>query len=355
MWPTTKFTEITKTILPIIQAPMAGGATTPELIAAVSNAGGLGSLGAGYMQPDDIRAAIKRVRQLTDKPFSVNLFVPEKYHATPDELQTMQSLLTLIADKLETTIAIPEPPYLPNFDEQINIVMEEKIPVVSFTFGIPDQQYLSALKHNKTLIIGTVTSVHEALLWQMHGADIIAAQGTEAGGHRGTFAHAMREGLIGLMALIPQLVDKVALPVIAAGGIMDARGIIAALALGASGVQMGTAFLTCHESGIPDGYKQFLLRTKSDNTVLTKAFSGKFARGVNNQFIELMQEHEAAILDYPIQNAFTQPLRKVAAQQNNAEFLSLYAGQAAYLCKEISATELMAELEREVKIILKMM
>lgn len=353
MWPSTKLTEIINVSLPIIQAPMSGGATTPELVAAVSNAGGLGSFGVGYMQPEDIRAAIKKTRLLTKKPFSVNLFVPEKHEALPENILAMQSILTTVTAELNIIIDIPTAPYLPSFDEQMKVIIEEKIPIVSFTFGIPDQKYLSILKRNKIIVIGTATSVHEALLWQMHGAHLIVAQGAEAGGHRGTFSHSMQDGLIGLMALIPQLVDKLSIPIIAAGGIMDARSIIAALLLGASGVQMGTAFLTSRESGIPEAYKKLLLRTKADNTILTRAFSGRYARGVNNQFIEAMQPYDSVVLDYPIQNAFTQPLRKVAAQQNNVEFLSLWAGQAAYLCKDISATDLMYELDRNVSSLLK--
>lgn len=353
MWPITAFTKLANISLPIIQAPMSGGATTPELIAAVSNAGGLGSLGAGYMQPAEIEAAIQKTRQLTDKPFSINLFVPVEHNATLLQMQAMQKILQTVAQKLHIEVDIPSPPFLPDFDAQIDVVLQTNIPIVSFTFGIPAKKHLQVLKQKNILIIGTATSIKEALLWQENGADFIAAQGAEAGGHRGTFAHSMEEGLIESTTLIPQIVNTVKVPVIAAGAIMNAQDIMKFIQLGACAVQMGTAFLACYESGIPSVYKQALLSAKKNNTVLTKAFSGKYARGLNNRFITTMLSHDNDILEYPIQNAFTQPLRKAAAQQNNADFLSMWAGQGVALCKECSAAELIVQLKNDMQKLMK--
>ena len=330
--------------IPIIQAPMAGGITTARLIAAVSNAGGLGSVGAGYMQPDELRCLIQEVRALTDKPFSVNLFVPQKHQASISQLQAMQTILAQVTKELEFQPKIPTPPYSPDFDEQLAIVLAAKVPVVSFTFGIPDKEYLAELKRQNIIIIGTATSVEEAILWQAHSADMIVVQGAEAGGHRGTFAHAMEQGLVPLMSLIPQVKQAVSVPIIAAGGLMLPLQINKAFSLGVAAVQVGTAFITTEESGASMAYQEALLQAKKDTTVLTKAYSGKYARGLANQFTERMQAYEKDILDYPIQNAFTAPIRKAAGTQNNPDFLSLFAGQGVQHCKKMTAAQLIKVL-----------
>lgn len=353
MWPTTELTKLLDIQLPIIQAPMAGGATTVELVANVSNAGGLGSLGAGYMKPEDIRKAIKKIRNLTDKPFAVNLFIPEQHQATAEQNNFMQSLLEKICRPFMPQMNTVQPPYSESFEEQMTVILEEKVPIFSFTFGIPEDKWLKKLKSSGILLIGTATTFTEAYQLQEKNIDVIVAQGVEAGGHRGTFLGKVEDALIGNFALIPQFVDQIKIPVIAAGGIMDARGIVAALMLGAVGVQMGTVFLTCSESAIHEKYKQILLATKQDNTILTRAFSGKFARGIKNKFIEKMLPHEAHILDYPIQNALTRQMRSVAAKENLTDYMSMWAGQAAYLCKEISADQLIKELNKDVITLLK--
>lgn len=341
MWQTTRMTQQLNIKLPIIQAPLAGGATTPELVAAVSNAGGLGSLAAGYLSAQYIREAIKQIRHLTDEPFAVNLFIPEPHQATKQQIETMQAIIAQTSSALNIEKTPLEAPYAQPFDEQIAVVIEEKVPVLSFTFGCLAQHYIDALHANQTCLLGTATNLAEAYLLEQCGIDMIVAQGCEAGGHRGTFIGDANDSLIGLMALLPQLVDHVKIPVIAAGGIMDARGMVAVLALGACGVQMGTAFLTCAESGIHSQYKERLLKTKGDETVLTRSFSGKMARGIKNQFITSMQSCDQAVLDYPIQNALTNVMRKAAAQQDNIDFMSLWAGQAAYLCRAVLATDLL--------------
>jgi len=343
MWKITK--------LPIIQAPMAGGATTPELVAAVANAGGLGSLGAGYMSPDEIRQAIRKIRQLTNNPFAVNLFIPEKHHATPEQIQKACDDINQSCVELNITVKPASGPYAPSFEEQINVVIEEKVPAFSFTFGIPDARWISQLQKNNTILIGTATTLAEAQLLEKHGIDIIVAQGSEAGGHRGTFLDKAENVLIDLASLVSQLVNHIKVPIVAAGGIMNGHGIAAALALGAAGVQMGTAFLTCTEAGIPDIYKQKLLSQRQDNTTLTRAFSGKLARGIRNKFINRMEKNKANILNYPIQNKLTQNMRKAAQEQDNADFMSLWAGQSVSLCRDTDAGKLIDTLANEMRII----
>lgn len=226
----------------------------------------------------------------------------------------------------------------------MEVVLGEKVPVFSFTFGVPDDKWLEAIKQSGTLIVGTATNVEEAEQLESRGVDAVCAQSSEAGGHRGTFIGEFKESLLGLSTLVPQIADKVQLPVIASGGIMDACGIAAALKLGAAAVQMGTAFLSCAEAGIHAKYKQTLLDTTKDETILTRAFSGKWARGIKNRFIDEMSEYEKLILPYPIQNVLTRALRKEAAVQNRTDFMSMWAGQGVALSKGLPVADLMAEL-----------
>lgn len=334
---------------PIIQAPMAGGATTPELVAAVSNAGGLGSLGAAYMAPTEIIQAIRKIRALTKKPFSVNLFIPGEYYAKPEKMQKACDDIQNCCGELNIKIKSVAEPYAPSFEEQIYIVLEEKVPIFSFTFGMLDSKWITEFKSNQTILIGTATTLAEAYALEKSGIDIIVAQGSEAGGHRGTFLGEAEKALTGLISLIPQFVDHVKIPVIAAGGIMDARGITASMTLGAAGVQMGTAFLSCPESGVHTKYKQALLAQKQDCTAMTRAFSGKLARGIQNKFITRMAAKKGNILDYPIQNALTRIVRKKSEADGCIDFMSLWAGQSVYLSKGVSAGELINQLATEMQ------
>ena len=312
MWNDTIVTQQLQILYPIIQAPMAGGPTTPELVAAVSNSGGLGSLGAGYMAPDKIREAIRNIRELTEKPFSVNLFIPEN----PQEDQTKIDKITEAMSPYRQELGLPKQPvvsqYAQSFEEQMVVVLEDKIPVFSFTFGILAEEWIALLKAANITIMGTATTVKEAIALEDHGIDMIVAQGSEAGAHRGTFLMDAEDSLIGTIALIPQIVDQVKIPVVAARGIMDGRGIVAALVLGAAGVQAGTVFLTCHESGAKPVHQEALLHHTEEETRLTRMFSGKLARGIKNKFMIEMQTHQASVPDYPIQNALTQDLRQAA-------------------------------------------
>lgn len=251
-----------------------------------------------------------------------------------------------------TELGIDSPPrivqYAESFAEQIQVILNEKVPIFSFTFGIPDSRTMQELKANETLVIGTATTFREALMLEQSGADMIVAQGSEAGGHRGTFAVAFEEALVGTMALVPQIVDRVNVPVIASGGIMDGRGIMASLALGASGVQMGTAFLTCTESGAHPAYKEAVLNSTEESTQITRAFSGRPARGIRNRFMADMQNGRQEIPAYPIQNVLTRDIRQEDAKQNKPEYMSLWAGQASRMSKSQSVSDLINELLAQV-------
>ncbi|WP_419887498.1 NAD(P)H-dependent flavin oxidoreductase [Neobacillus niacini] len=352
-----KMTKLLKIEYPIIQAPMAGGITTSKLVGEVSNAGGLGMIGAGYMTPTQIREQIKEIKQLTKSPFGINLFVPNEFAYTDSEVKSATQLLQPFRQHLQLHqdqhIDIPTCNQLfDTFDEQINVIIEERVPICSFTFGIPSQKVIAELKQHNILVIGTATTVEEAIEVEKSGMDIVVVQGSEAGGHRGNFIRESDVSLIGLMSLIPQVVDHVSIPVIAAGGIMDGRGLMASLCLGAMGVQMGTAFLTCIESGAHQVYKEAIIHAREDQTVLTRAFSGKWARGIKNKFIEEMEQHEDLLPDFPVQNALTQPLRKASTSQHNTDYLSLWSGQSPRLAKHQSVKMLFHTILTEAKIIL---
>jgi nitronate monooxygenase len=334
---------------PIIQAPMAGGTTTPELVAAVSNAGALGSIGAAYLNPDQIREAIAAVRQLTSRPFCVNLFVAQR-PPDPSTWDADPMLSFLAAHYAAVSLPAPGLPaaFTPDIDAQWSTVLTENVPVFSFTLGVPDPATIAAFQAGGAGVFGTATTVAEARQLAAAGVDGVIAQGSEAGAHRATFDGSFERSMIGTLALVPQVVDAVDIPVIASGGIMDGRGIVAAEALGAAGVQLGTTFLTTDEAGTSLAYRDALLRARDDETVITRAFSGRPARGIVNAFIEQMSTPNAPEpLPFPVQNALTAPMRRAAAQHNDAGRLALWAGQGVPLARPSGAAELVARLMTE--------
>jgi nitronate monooxygenase len=333
---------------PIIQAPMAGGGSTPELAAAVCEAGALGFIGAAYLTPSQIREAAAAVRSRTSRPFGINLFAPV---TPPDSSSSNSERALALLQRFHQELAI-DPPVLPTlgtdpFHEQFAAVLEAKPAVFSFTFGIPPEAALAAAKSRGIFVMGAATTVEEAVQLEHAGVDAVVAQGSEAGAHRGTFATSFEQAMVGTIALVPQVVDAVKLPIVASGGIMDGRGIAAALALGASAVQMGTAFLTSHEAGISEAHKDAILSAREDQTRITRAFSGRPARGIVNRFMREVDAERDAILPYPLQNALTRPLRNAAAKRGRSEFLSLWAGQGLRLARRLPAAELVSRLVNE--------
>ncbi|KAA6443694.1 nitronate monooxygenase [Bacillus atrophaeus] len=312
---------------PVIQAPMAGGLVTPRLASAVSREGALGSLASGYLSPQVLEKQIAEMQALTSRSFQVNVFVPES-RETPDEK---------VLEKWKTSIPLAEqaPPMTTeeqdweDFFEKIMLIIKYKVKACSFTFGMPPAATVRLLKDNGCYLIGTATSIEEAVALEERGMDMIVLQGSEAGGHRGTFLPAKGESSLGLMAFIPQAADAVNVPVIAAGGVFDRRGVKAAEILGAQGVQVGTAFLMCAESEASRIYKRELLAAQGTDTRLTSLFSGKPARGIVNEWMKQKRSEEADTLPYPIQNTLTKPMRQNAAAQQDSGHISLWAGQSA--------------------------
>lgn len=335
--------------IPVVLAPMGGGPSTPELVAAVSNAGGLGSLAAAYSNAERIQQDIAAIRKLTTRPFAVNLFSPQAQLPLNEDVQAVADFLRPYHERLG--LKAPELPQKPieDFNEQLEAVAKANPPIVSFTFGLLPVKASERLKAQGTFLMGTATTVEEARQLEKAGVDAVIAQGSEAGAHRGTFAVPAEDALVGTVALVPQVADAVRVPVIASGGIMDGRGLIAALALGASAVQMGTAFLACKEAGTNAAYREALLRGGKEATTLTRSFSGRMARGLSNEFIEKWNAAGIEHLPYPWQNAFTQPMRRAAATAKQARLLSLWAGQGLGMMRETTAAQLMKELQEEMK------
>ena len=331
--------------LPIIQGPMTGS-DTPALAAAVSSAGGLGMLGCGMRSPAAMAEAAAAVRQQTDRPFGMNLFVQAT--PTPDEA-TVQTAMERLAPLYAELGLQPQRPtqWCEDFAAQFEALLALRPAVASFTFGILDAAQVARLHAAGCLVVGTATTVAEARAWAGVGVDAVCASGTEAGGHRGTFLGDFAASQVGTLALVPQCVDAVDIPVIAAGGIMDGRGIAAAQALGAQAVQMGTAFLACPESGIGPAYRQALAQAQDTDTRLTRVFSGRPARGIVNAMMESLAAEEDRVPAYPVQNALTGALRRAAAAQGRTSHLSLWAGQGVGAARAMPAGELVAVLTDE--------
>jgi nitronate monooxygenase len=313
-WSDNAFTRRLGLRVPIIQAPMAGGLSTPALAAAVCAAGGLGSVAGAMSTPEQLRTTIADVRARTSAPFAVNLFAPLPA-PTNDRVPQWSEL---------TGVPFAGPPVPPDFSEQLAVILAEHVPVFSFTFGIPP------LPGDEMFRIGTATTVAEAVALAQAGVDAVVAQGHEAGGHRGTFLDAVDRSLIGTLALVPQIVDAVSVPVIASGGIMDGRGIAAAMALGAQAVQLGTAFLSCPEAGTSDRHRAAL----GTDTVITRVLTGRAARAVRTPLVDRLEASGQEPPDYPLPRALSPEL-------------PMLAGQAAGSARPMPAGELMEVLVAE--------
>jgi nitronate monooxygenase len=313
-WSDTPLSRLLGVRLPIVLAPMAGGPSTPRLAAAVSEAGGLGSLAGAMLPPAELRAAIRETRALTERPFAVNLFAPLPA-PSGERLAAWAELLGA---------PVPEAPAAVPFENALAVVVEERVPVFSFTFGIPPLDGVEAVT------IGTATTPAEAVALEAAGVDAVVAQGSEAGGHRGTFLAPVERSLVETAALVPQVADAVSIPVLASGGIMDGNGIAAVLALGAQGVQLGTAFLRADEAGTSEAHRRAL----GLPTTITRVMTGRHARGVQRPLIEELEASGLEPPDYPLPRlVFPDEL--------------LLAGEGGALAREAPAGRLVAALVDE--------
>ena len=344
-------TKLLNISYPIIQSPMFG-VTTPEMVAAASKVDCLGSLALADLDQDQCSELIKKTKQLTDKTFAVNIFVhkiPEITEELKEKYSKTKRFLKELALQNQIEVNLPEIDEIKvnSYHEQIDAIISENCKIVIFTFGNLDPQSIEKLKSNGTILLGTCTSVNEALILEQSGIDIICVQGIEAGGHRGSFTN---ENIpqIGGLSLLSQVRDSVKTPIIYAGGIYNARTLLAAKTLGADGSQVGSLLLASEESALKDFEKQRLRNLKEDEIILTKSFSGRYARGIKNTFIEAV-ENSDFILPYPYQNKLTGELRKASRSQKNSEFVNLWVGQSINeFCGE-TTTEILKNLIKEVE------
>jgi nitronate monooxygenase len=348
MWNDTPFTRLAGIRYPIVQGPFGGGFSTARLTAAVSNAGGLGSFGAQGQPAGRMTEIVNEIRGLTNSPFVVNLWVStDDAGAATVTREQYEAALQPIRSQLEE-LGVPAPAYpfakWPSFTDQVTALIEARPPVISFIFGIPSADIVASCKDRGIITVGVVTTPQEAIAVEQAGLDAVIASGFEAGGHRASFLRAADASLTGIFALVPQVADAVKIPVVAAGGIADARGVAAALTLGAHAAQLGTAFLACEESNAPAIHKDALIGQATSQTTLTTGFSGRLARGVRNALAELYADPSIPRLPYPVQGQLVGSLRERAIAAGRADLISLWSGQGAPLVHHRHAAALFDDL-----------
>jgi len=348
MWPNDRFIKLCGIELPIIQAPMAGSALS-DMVAAVSQAGGLGSLACALLSVEQARKELETIRRRTSRPINANFFC----HQPPRQDSAREMNWRRRLDAYYVQLQVDNGPSMPNsarapFDEKMcDLVMEFHPEVVSFHFGLPDKNLLLRVKSAGAKILSSATSVDEALWLEDQGCDAIIAQGFEAGGHRGMFLTDDVSTQVGTMALVPQVVDAVKVPVVAAGGIADPRGILAAFALGASAVQIGTAYLHCPEAQVDPLHRQALKDAKDNETAITNVFTGRPARAIVNRLMREVGPMSDGAPEFPLAAATLAPLRAKSETAGSTDFTPFWSGQAARLGRELPAAELTKQLAAE--------
>jgi len=347
-WPDRRLAELLKTEVPIIQAPMAGSDSV-ALARSVCAAGALGSLACALLSAEGVRQAVGALRDESTRPFNLNFFCHTMEAPETAEIERWRTFLRPHYERWGLDIdAVGESRLRQPFDAEMCAVLEElKPPVVSFHFGLPRQDLVERIKRYGAKILSSATSVREAKWLESRGCDAIVAQGSEAGGHRGMFLETEPATQTGLFALLPQVRDAVSVPVIAAGGIADARGVVAAFALGASGVQLGTAYLLCPEANVSPLYRKALEEAGDNRTVLTNLFSGRPARGILNRFLQEAGPIADAVPRFPYAATLVAPLRKASEQVGSFDYMQLWAGQGAGLGKPMAAEQFTRELAAE--------
>jgi nitronate monooxygenase len=353
MWNDTAFTRRFGRRYPIVQGPFGGGLSSPRLAAAVSQAGGLGSFGAQGMTPDRIRAVVADIRALTSEPFAVNLWVSTADARAEDVTRAEYAAAAAVLAPWFAELGVEAPPFSPAadpvFEDQVAALLDARPPIFSFIFGVPAPAILDRCRSLGIHTIGTATTVEEVRAIDAAGVDAIVATGLEAGGHRPSFLRSAEASLMGTFALLPQAADAVRTPIIAAGGIADARGLTAALALGAAAVQIGTAFLACEESNAHPTHRAALRAAAKQGrgTLLTRGFTGRLGRGLRNVLADALADPTLARLPYPFQGHLVAALKQAALTRERIDLAPLWSGQAVGLIRHDRAADLVSGLVRE--------
>ena len=356
MWNSTRVTEMIGIDYPIMQGPFGGNFSSVELVAAVSNAGGLGGYGAYTIGPQEIIDLDKKLKASTNKPYNINLWVSDhdtvNGRAADEQFEQVKKLFKPYFD--EAGIPLPEKPspFISRFDNQVQVILDIRPRVFSFVFGIPSAEVLEQCRKLGIITAGGATTIDEALALESAGVDIIIASGCEAGGHRPSFLGSAEQSITGTFVLVQLIKEKVRCPVIAAGGIANGRGIAAAFTLGAEGVQIGTAFLATDESGALPEHKKMLLSNGGNYTALSRAFTGRLGRGIANKITRQLAATEKQVLPFPLQGTFMSTLRTAAVDQQKWDLVFFWSGQIAPVLTHRKATTLMRSLIEETSSIL---
>ena len=357
MWYNTAVTKLFGIDYPILQGPFGGNLSSVELVAAVSNAGGLGGYGAYTMSPEEIIELNKNIRISTNKPFNLNLWVSDtdaqNGTVTDEEYERTAKLFKPYFDQAGLELPGKPAPFVSRFENQIEVILDIRPKVFSFVFGIPSADILEQCHRKGIVTAGAATTLDEAIALEEAGVDTIIASGFEAGGHRPSFLAPAEQSTIGSFVLLQLIKEKVKLPVVAAGGIANGRGVAAAFVLGADAVQVGTAFLACEESGALPVHRQMIRSEASQHTTLSRAFTGRLGRGITTTIAKDLYEKELSFLPFPLQATFMSALRKAALDQQKWNMILFWAGQIAPLAKHTKASDLMRSLIEETSIIFK--
>ena len=351
MWYNTEAAKILNIKYPILQGPFGGNLSSVKLVSSVSNLGGLGGFGAYTQSPEEIISVDRQIKAATDKPYNINLWVSDSdvpAHGLDDaQYQETVKLFKPYFDELE--IAIPEKPlpFISRFENQVEALLHQKPPVFSFVFGIPSADILEQCRKAGIVTVGAATTVDEAIALEASGVDLIVASGFEAGGHRPSFLESAEHSLTGTFVLVQLIREKVKTPVIAAGGIVDGKGVVAAMKLGADAVQIGTAFLACDESNITDEHRKALFSDQPKNTMLTRVFTGRLGRGLAGRLAHELSGKEKQLLPFPLQAHFMSSLRQAAITRKKTDLLMFWSGQVAPALKHRTVRGLMNDILAE--------
>jgi nitronate monooxygenase len=351
MWYNTKATEMLGIQYPIMQGPFGGNLSSVELVATVSNAGGLGGYGAYTLSPQEIIEVDKQIKAATNKPYNINLWVSDTDAIdgtiTDQQFEVAKQQFRPYFDELRIPLPEKPAPFKSRFENQVQVILDVKPKVFSFMFGVPSADVLEQCRRLGIKTVGAATTLDEAVFLENSGVDMIIASGFEAGGHRPSFLKSTEVSITGTFVLLQLIKEKVKAPIISAGGIANGKGVAAALALGASAAQIGTAFLATDESNALPIHRQMLFSDAAKYTTLSRAFTGRLGRGITSRIAEEMLGKENAFLPFPLQTTFMAPLRKAALEQEKWDMILFWGGQIAPILKHTKAKKLMDTLIEE--------